>query len=232
MKLSYYDSIEQFMARSVEKALRRNPRSYITDAELAVLLGGTSDSRYSKVKRLVAQDQLIHIRRGLYCLTEALGFPTKPHPFELAQLIYAPSYISLESALAYHQLIPEAVYVTTSVCTKRSKVFHTPLGEFSYLHLPRENFYAEVELIIENDYRFFIAKPWKAICDYVFCYKKDGSQLAPLLQNLRISHEDLPMLHEEERDRLDEYYRHSRLTRFLKNVKRELNQMRFKHNER
>ena len=83
------------MVRLLENKLRNYYRPYITDAELEMLLDGTSDSRYGRVKRLLAQGKLLHIRRGLYCLTEMMGYLTKPHPFELAQHIYAPSYISL-----------------------------------------------------------------------------------------------------------------------------------------
>lgn len=206
----------------LENTLRRYPRPYLTEAELETLLDATPDSRYSKVKRLLAQGKLLRIRRGLYCLTERVGYVTKPHPFELAQFIYGPSYISFESALSFHKLIPETVYAVTSACAKRSKEFYTPLGAFNYLHLPLENFYIEVERMTENNYRFFMAKPWKAICDYVYCYKKDWDSFAPLLESLRIHRADLPMLRDEEIAVLDEYYHHTRLSRFLKGIKRDL----------
>lgn len=210
------------MTKVLENKLRHYPHPYITDIELGTLLDGSLDSQYSKVKRLLAQGKLIHIRRGLYCLTENLSYSRKPHPFALAQYIYAPSYVSLESALAYHKLIPEAVYVTTSACAKRSKEFQTPLGVFSYLHLPPDDFYTEVELVSDDHDRFFMAKPWKAICDYIFCYKKEWNTLDPLLQSLRINRDDLPILRYEETEVLNEYYQHKRLTRFLKGIKRDL----------
>lgn len=214
-----------YMARSsLQRTLQSYPRPYLTDAELEVLLDGTPDSRYGKVKRLLAQGKLWHIRRGLYCLTDEAGYLTKPHPYELAQFIYGPSYISLESALSFHQLIPETVYTVTSTTGKRSKEFQTPLGVFSYLRLPLENFYTEVELIEENGHKFFMAKPWKAICDYVFCYKKNWSNLKPLLESLRINREDLPVLRNEEIQLLDEYYHHERVSRFLKGIQRDLSQ--------
>lgn len=212
------------MVKSSEMILRNYPRPYLTEVELEILLDGTPDSRYGKVKRLLAEHKLWHIRRGLYGLTDTLGHPNKPHPFELAQSIYGPSYISLESAFSFHQLIPEAVYTITCVTTKRSKEFHTPLGEFSYLHLPVENFYTEVTLIKENGYQFFMAKPWKAICDYVFCYKKNWNSLDPLLESLRMNRENFPILRNEEIQWLNEYYHHTRISRFLKGIKRNLNQ--------
>jgi len=206
----------------LEDLLRAFPRPFVTDGELEGLLPGTPDSRYSKVKRLIAQGKLHHIRRGLYCLTDRMQFVTKPHPFELAQLIYGPSYISLESALSFHQLIPERVYTVTSTTCKRSKEFKTPLGLFSFLHLPLENFYTEVELVTESNSHFFMAKPWKAICDFIYCYKKDWQGLSPLVESLRIQPESLPELRDEQIELLDEYYHHMRINRFLKSVKKDL----------
>lgn len=206
----------------LEESLRRYSRPYLTDRELEFLLDGTPDSRYGKTKRMLAQGKLLHIRRGLYSLTDKLGYRTKPHSFELAQFIYGPSYISLESALSYHQLIPERVYTITSCTGKRAKKFETPLGHFNYMHLPEENLFTEVELIKENEYQFFIAKPWKAICDYIYCYKHDWKDLDPLQNSLRIEIEDLPLLREEEIQLLEEYYHQKRISRFLKNIRREL----------
>lgn len=202
--------------------LSHAPRPYLTDSELEILLAGTSDSRYGKVKRLIAQGFLLHLRRGIYCLTEKAGYLAKLNPLELAQPIYGPSYISLESALSFHQLIPETVYTVTSATSKRTKEFTTPLGIFSYLHLPLENFYAEVSLIQENNSQFFMAKPWKAICDYVYCYKKNWLGLKPLIKSLRIEADKLPPLRYEEHQILDAYYQHARVSRFLKSVQKEL----------
>jgi hypothetical protein len=209
--------------KKLDEQLRKSPRSYVTGVELDHLLGGTPDSRYGKIKRLLAQGKLLHIRRGLYCLTEQMGgYSTKPHPFEVAQYIYAPSYISFESALSYHGLIPEAVYVTTSASAKRSKEFKTQLGVFTYLQLPLENFYTEVELRKENNHKFFMAKPWKAICDYVYFYKKEWKNIEPLIQSLRIEYGDLPTLNYDEVKKLEEYYGSKRITRFLKGLRKDL----------
>ena len=209
-------------SRLLESKLRNYPRPFLTDAEIDTLLDGTPDSRYGKVKRLLAQGKLLHIRRGLYCLTDAVGCKVKPHPYELAQYIYGPSYISLESALSFHKLIPEGVFTVTSATGKRSKEFHSTLGVFSYLHLPLENLFTGVEIINEDGRQFFVAKPWKAICDYVFCYKKNWKGLEPLLENLRIELDSLPMLRNEEIQLLDEYYQSARVSRFLKGVSKEL----------
>lgn len=207
---------------SLEQMLLKYPRPFLTNIELESLFGGTPDRRYSKVKRMLAQNKLLHIRRGLYCLTKELGYFKKPNSFELAQYIYGPSFISLESALSYHHLIPETVYTTTSVTSKRSKSFETPLGIFSYRQVPLEELYTEVMLIKENEQQFFIAKPWRAICDYIFCYRLNWNSLDPIINSLRIEINNLPVLRIEEIQLLDEYYHHSRISRFLKGIRTDL----------
>lgn len=204
---------------SLERVYQTTPTPYLTDNEVFFLLPGTSNSRYSKIKRLLANGKLLQIRRGLYCFTEKSGCFIKPHPFELAQYIYAPSYISFESAFSFYHLIPEAVYTITSATAKRSKDFNTPFGLFSYLHIPLESFYTETTLLKEDNYTFFIAKPWKAICDYIFYYKKNW-QFNEFLENLRIDETALPLLQDYERECLDEFYHHLRIRRFLKDVQK------------
>ena len=194
----------------------KNPTQLLSYTELPDTLGNTEDSRYSKLKRWVNQGKLLRIRRGLYYIVNDLA--DKPHSFEIAQYIYGPSYISFESALSYHKLIPEAVYTTTSACVRRSKMFHTPLGIFSYLHLPPENLYMDVTLAEQNNRRFLVANPWKAICDYVYCYKKEWSDIRPLSQSLRINLDELPPLTEEHEEALNEYYQQKRIQRFLKGI--------------
>lgn len=206
------------MRKSIERILQQYPRPYLTDSELEALLDGTPNSRYSKVKRMLAQGKLQHIRRGLYCITAEVGYLKKTHPFELAQYVYGPSLISLESALSYYHLIPETVYTITSVSGKRGKEFKTPLGLFSFKQVPIANLFTEVSLIKEKDCQFFIAKPWRAICDYIYCYRMDWHTLDPLIDSLRMSIDQLPILQKEEILLLDEYYHKKRISRFLKKL--------------
>src|SRR4030043_614617 len=50
--------------------------------------------------------------------------------FEIANRVYKPSYVSLESALAYYQLIPESVFGVTSVSTRRTYRFAPGFADF------------------------------------------------------------------------------------------------------
>ena len=85
----------------------------------------------------------------------------------LASVIYGPSYLSFDYALAWHSLIPEAVYTYTSAtCMKgRRKEFANYFGTYTYRDVPKDVFPLELELIIDNGHSFFIASAEKALCD-------------------------------------------------------------------
>jgi hypothetical protein len=152
---------------------------------------------------------------------DLLGYPHKPHLFELAEPIYAPSLYQPGICFKLSPINPR------SRVRNYQRLFETFQGISNatrkfYLHLPAQDFYTEVELINEDNYRFFMAKPWKAICDYVYCYKKDWKNIHPLLFSLRIDREDLVRPTDEEIEILDEYYHQRRLSIFLKGIKKDL----------
>jgi len=89
--------------------------------------------------------------------------------FEIANRIYAPSYISLEMALSYYHLIPESVYGVTSVSTRRTYTFRTPIAEFSYRTMKPALFFG-YELVKYNGEVYKIASIEKAILDYLYLH--------------------------------------------------------------
>ena len=186
----------------------------VTESQLALLLGGTADSYSARINRAVAKSQLIRIKRGVFCLGKKLA--AKPLSlFEIAQFIYGPSYISLESALSYHGLIPEAVYMTTSVCILRNKTFRNPLGDFSYNRLPLENFFIGVDYVNQSDTSFLMASPWKALLDYVHCRKKNWYDFSPVEESLRIEPSELPKITRAELTLFKKYYHANRIAIFI-----------------
>ncbi|MFQ6070869.1 MAG: hypothetical protein ACE5LC_10155 [Candidatus Aminicenantales bacterium] len=87
--------------------------------------------------------------------------------FEIANRIYKPSYVSLEMALSYHGLIPESTYSVTSISTRRTYAFSTPIGQFAYRTLKRELFFG-YEIISFNNRSFKVAYLEKAVLDYLY----------------------------------------------------------------
>lgn len=205
------------MSSLIETYLQKWEPETLSVAELTSLLTLPANARHAQVKRALAKGLLIKLKRGCYLKSGYLS-RKKPHPFSLAQILCWPSYVSLESALSYHGLIPEAVYTTTSVTVERAHDIRTPLGIFSYKKLPAKNFFIEIQRIQAGEEIFFIATPWKALCDYVYVYKKKWHNMAPLIESLRIEPENLPDLTSEEKNNLKAYYRSKRIDLFLDGV--------------
>lgn len=205
----------------IEKIQDGLPGDLVTDTDIANLIPGSKNQRYALVKRAIARGDLIHIRRGLYCL----GKRYRRGPLNLlviAPRVYGPSYISFESALAHHGWIPEAVRSVTSATSKRSQNFETPLGLFVYTHVSSNPFLADVFCEKAGTEPFWIASPWRAIADYVYAHKRNWKGMDPLLKSLRIEEEDLKNTKSENLDKLQGVYRSQRVQRFLKGVQKDL----------
>lgn len=86
-----------------------------------------------------------------------------------ANKIYEPSYISLESALAYYQLIPEAVFRITSISTRNTTQFKANCCAFTYKHV-KPNLFFGFRLVPHNGFNLRIACLEKAILDYLYLH--------------------------------------------------------------
>lgn len=206
----------------VEKILETVPGNIVTDNEIKIILkGSTDDQRYGIIKRALASNKLLRIKRGLYCLNERFH-KRKLNLFELADRIYGPSYISFYSALSYHGWIPEAVYTVTSACVKRSRTFSTPLGVFSYLRVPANYALFDVRRNSLNSEFFYVASPWKALMDFIYVYKKDWTGIEPLVNNLRIEKEYLKNVSFDYLEELAGKYNSKIVYRFIKGLEEDL----------
>jgi len=164
---------------------------------LVTALGGYSKPR-DKITKLLANGTIIRIKKGLYCFGEALRKEPISREY-VANLIYGPSYVSLEYALGYHGLIPEWVEVVTSVTTRRSRRFATPLGAFTHRSLRESRYATGAMLESAGKTAFLIATPEKALADKVWTDKGFSGEritdFAPyLLEDLRIDEKALGLL--------------------------------------
>jgi len=126
--------------------------------------------RYSDFdnRRLVEWQQkgyLIKVKRGYYCFVERKK--GEHFLYFAANKIYSPSYVSLESALGYYNLIPEGVFITTSLTTKNTANYDTPIGNFEYRHIKPALFFG-YKLLQEKGLTIKIAEPEKMILDYLY----------------------------------------------------------------
>jgi predicted transcriptional regulator of viral defense system len=106
--------------------------------------------------------------------------------FEIANRIYAPSYVSFEMALAYYGLIPESVYGITSASTRKTMHFKTTIGEFSYRAI-RPKLYFGFEYLTGNSRHAKIASPEKALLDYFYLHPELSD--ADGFKEMRVSRE-------------------------------------------
>lgn len=120
-----------------------------------------------KISSLTHEGALLRLKRGLYSVPRSLTGQSLSREL-IANHLYGPSYVSFESALSYHGLIPERVYVTKSATLKRKKTYNTPVGYYQYIHVPETYYPIGLMLeIIENTYAYIIASPEKALCDLI-----------------------------------------------------------------
>ena len=179
-------------------------------------------ARNAMVHRAARKGEILILKPGLYCLAEKYR-RTHPHPFIVAAMLHAPSHISLESALSYHGLIPEAVHQVASVTSQRSRTFNTPLGYFTYRRVPCDYTRAGVvaEKVVDNAWAF-LATPLRAIADLIYVrrdvrWEKDG--LAFLTTSMRIDMDDLHDVSMDLFDEVHDSFRNKRVKDYLRGVK-------------
>ena len=85
----------------------------------------------------------------------------------IANKIYSPSYVSLETALSFYNLIPEGVYSITSVTSRRRAKQETSIGTFNYRHIQPSMLFG-YKLVDYIGHSYQIAEAEKAILDFLY----------------------------------------------------------------
>jgi hypothetical protein len=124
------------------------------------LLAGVSDRR-GKIARMIQSGELVRLGRGLNATRRDLD------PLCLAGSMYGPSYVSFESALAYHGLIPEAVFEIVSATLRRPAQFENAYGRYRFRTVPAQVYPLGVDRVTDAEVPFLIASPTKAVCDRI-----------------------------------------------------------------
>lgn len=152
-----------------------------------------------KISELLKSKALIALKRGLYIIGPKLDLPS-PEPFLIANHLRGPSYVSLESALSYWNMIPERVYEISSVTIKSSRRYKTPVGRFSYQQLKVPYYaYGIKSIKYSPKQTVLMASREKALCDKIVLTPKVNLRSikqtkAFLLEDLRIDKEVLSTL--------------------------------------
>lgn len=152
-----------------------------------------------KISEMIKSGELVSLRRGLYVPGPELDLPI-PESFVIANHLRGPSYVSLESALSYWDLIPERVYETSSVTTKTTKTYQTSLGRYSFQHLSTPYYSFGIRSVrLTEQQTALIASPEKAVCDKIVLttgviLRSISQTMDFLMEDLRIDEEQLQTL--------------------------------------
>jgi predicted transcriptional regulator of viral defense system len=138
---------------------------------------------------------IIRLRNQWYALNDSES--NENIEWLAANLIYAPSYISMHTALSWYNLIPEMIVSTTSVTTRKTNKFSTPLGDFDYHRIKPELFgfgYSLEDMDAytrqsNNSRKIMVATPQKAILD--FFYINDFYDSEKDMEDLRLNDTEL-----------------------------------------
>ena len=133
-----------------------------TPQDLMVIFGVNKRAVEGFLNYNLKKGVFVHLKKGLYALKRNL-----PSEFALANRIYSPSYVSLDSALSFYGLIPETVYAVTSITTKPTREFEVLNRLFEYRKIKKEAYTGYIPKTVSGEV-VLIAVPEKAVADFLY----------------------------------------------------------------
>jgi len=187
-----------------------------------ILIGKKGRNLDKKISRLLKDGDLIGLKKGLY-LPERylLSQSDKKAYFEyLANILYYPSYLSLEYVLSFYGLIPEGVYVLTNISLKSSRIFENKLGTFIYRNVKKEVFcgYKKTQ---KGNFSVYSATKTKALFDFLYLKRnlsKDYSY--EMGEGLRINWEEFTLTDVKEFESYVNLSKSLKMKEILKRIKK------------
>jgi len=107
------------------------------------------------------------LRNSFYCFSDTEN--AEQFLYYSANIMYHPSYVSLESALSVYGFIPEQVFQTISCTTLKTQMFNTKRGRFVYHHI-KPKLYFGYKLVPWKNFNYLIAEPEKVLIDYLYLH--------------------------------------------------------------
>lgn len=159
--------------QDIKKKLKKYP--YVTDAFFY-----NKDISQKTIKNQLVEwvkdGEILRLRKKFYTLNDddrGAGLSKKL----TANVIYYPSYLSLEYALSYYDMIPEAIFSVTSVTPRKTQVFVNHFGEFIYKSIKNNFFFGYILVKDEFGYEILIATPEKALLDFFYFYTRSNTKI-------------------------------------------------------
>jgi predicted transcriptional regulator of viral defense system len=126
----------------------------------------------NNLARWVEQGYYRKLKRDLYEFIEAAEESKIPDLY-VANRLYAPSYVSLETALSIYSIIPDVAASVTSVTTKATRRFKNRYGSFFYKTCAAKAFTGYL-LMTYSGFKVAIADKEKALVDFLYYRSRSG----------------------------------------------------------
>jgi len=162
-------------------------KPYLTKKELSLLLEKKGKNLDKKITQLLKKEYLISLKKGIYTTRIYFLVNKKRLAEYLANVLYYPSYLSLEYVLQKQGLIPGAVYVYSSVTSKLPRAFQNKISTFSYRHIKESLFIGYDEVDFKENYKIKIATKAKALFDFLYLKPLKQGISQEILYDLRIN---------------------------------------------
>ena len=148
-----------------EKLLRMNLPVF-TLREALKVSGLKYNTGRMQITRWVRMQHLARLKNGLYALRGPLDRGEIP-AFYIANRLYTPSYVSLESALNYYDLIPEQTFAVISLCSKPTRKYIVMQTSYVFRSV-QPRFLTGYVVEKEMGFDIRIAEREKAVVDYLY----------------------------------------------------------------
>lgn len=122
---------------------------------------------YKRIQRLTGNKLLQKLVKGKYFFTL-----NDVDDFTMANFLYQPSYVSMQSALSFHSVMTGFSYQITSITVKKPKIFEIDGKDYVYSKIASKFFWGW-----EKKEQFLIARPEKALLDYIYFASKGLASL-------------------------------------------------------
>lgn len=142
--------------------LRQESIPILTTRDIRRILNVSPRRTQRALQDAMKEEVLMRVKPGLYALVVR-----PPAAFVAANYLMEPSYISFESALSYHRIIPETVYSITSVTPKYPARFTRLNREFTYHKINRKLYFGYSKILVGGA-PVLMAEKEKAVLDYLY----------------------------------------------------------------
>lgn len=144
--------------QQIRSRLKEHGLEVFTTQEFINVTGIRREIAMVKLARYKAKGYLGSPKREVYYLAGEVWDKNR-----IANKIYYPSYISLDTALSKYGIIPETVYAITSITTKATREFGDENQTYRYYKIKKSAYTGY--FLHEN---ILIADPEKALTDYLY----------------------------------------------------------------